>query len=635
VHVKSQLHTVLLGFLATILSIAQGAAAATGGDGAKSPVELGALRGPDGRQVELAPPKDGFSALVFYSSECPISNAYSPTLNGLVAAFPAGRVRWFGICVDPDLSDADVRAHTRDFDLKFPVVRDRHGTFAHKIGATMTPEAFVVDDKGQIRYHGRIDDQFVARRVRNANPNGNDLRDALTSLMKGEEVARPHVPAVGCPIPEPRGAEANITFCKDIAPILQKNCQECHRRGQVGPFPLETYEQARKRANDLAAVAEDRSMPPWKAARNIGVKFKHDRSLSDQDISRIISWAESGAPEGSPEDLPPAPEFSNDWGLDGGPDLVVETGVDFEVPASGSDIYRCFVVPTNLAKDMYVSGIEYRPGNRRVVHHILAYVETKGEARKKDASEPGPGYTCFSGPGIEIQGDLGGWAPGSQPTQLPDGIGRALPRGADIVIQVHYHPSGKPEVDRTRIGLRFSRKPVRQVLHWNAALNREMKLAPGDSRAEVRAEWKAPVDVVAHAVAPHMHLLGKDMTMSLTFPDGRTQDLIRIDDWDFNWQYTYYFEKPIELPAGTVLRVLAHYDNSEGNLRNPNHPPKEVGWGEATTDEMCIGFIALTKKGQDLTRPGEKDDLLDIFKSQRDDYRKKRSESRAKQTAGR
>ena len=289
------------------------------------------------------------------------------------------------------------------------------------------------------------------------------------------------------------------------------------------------------------------------------------------------------------------------------------------------------MVPTSLPKDVYISGIEYQPGNRRVVHHVLAYVDTKGEARKKDAAEPGPGYTCFSGPLVEIHGDLGGWAPGNQPTQLEDGMGRSLPRNADVIIQVHYHPDGKAEVDRTRIGLRFSRKPIRQILHWIAALNTDMKLPFGESNTEIQAAWPVPVDLVAHAVVPHMHLLGKDMLMTVTFPDGRTQDLIKIDNWDFNWQYSYYFEKPLDLPKGSVVKVVAHYDNSADNPRRPKEmKPEEVRWGEATTDEMCIGFIGVTKKGQDLTRPGEKDDLMDIFKAQLDDYRNKRDEANRK-----
>ncbi len=311
----------------------------------------------------------------------------------------------------------------------------------------------------------------------------------------------------------------------------------------------------------------------------------------------------------------------------GKPDLVVNTGADFAVPASGDDIYRCFVVPTNVDKDQYVTAIEYRVGNRRVVHHILAYVDVSGEARKRDAADPGPGYSCFAGPGEPVHGDLGGWAPGIQPSPLPDGIGRSLPRGSDLIIQMHYHPSGKPETDRTRVGIHFARKPIRQTLHWAAALNPEMQLPPGSSNTEIKASWPIPVDLVAHAVTPHMHLLGRDIAMSITFPDGRVQDLIKIDDWDFNWQYSYFFEKPLDVPKGSVLNVVSHYDNSSSNPRNPNKPPKLVKWGEATTDEMCVGFIAVTKKGQDLTRSGEKDDLMEVFHKQREDYMQRREQA--------
>jgi peroxiredoxin len=617
----------LAGLCWVLLAVLPSPVLASGrGDNPTASVELGTLKSPDGMAVDLSPPRDGVSVLIFYSSECPISNAYSPTYNALFDSFKAPNVKFTGVCIDPDLSDADVKTHARDFGFKFPVVRDRHGDFARKIGASITPEAFVFDGKGILRYHGRIDDQFAARRVRNANPTGAGLKDAVSAVLKGQEVKVPHVPAVGCPIPKGKTSSTAPTYSKDVAAILQKNCQECHRKGQVGPFALDTYEQARKRAQDIATVADDRSMPPWKASRNVGLKFQHDRSLSDRDIDTIQAWAEAGAPEGNRADLPPPPKFSEGWTIEGGPDLVLDIGTDFEVPATGDDVYRCFVVPTNLPRDMYVSAIEYQPGNRRVVHHILAYVETKGEARKRDVADPGPGYQCFSGPGVRIDGDLGGWAPGSQPSQLPDGIGRSLPKGADVIIQVHYHPNGKTEVDRTRIALRFSRKPVRQTLHWNLAANPELKLPAGESNVEVQAAWQAPVDVVAYAVAPHMHLLGKDMLMTVTYPDGRTEELIKIDDWDFNWQYSYYLEKPLDLPKGSVVKVVAHFDNSSDNPRNPNKPPKEVTWGEATTDEMCIGFIALTKKGQDLTRPGEKDDLRQIFEKQIDEYRKKRDE---------
>ncbi len=567
--------------------------------------------------------------LVFYSTECPISNSYSPTLSTLMDAFPAKSVKWIGVCVDPDLSDSDAQTHARDFHLKLQIVRDRKGTLARKLGAKVTPEAFVIDTDGKVRYHGRIDDQFVARRQRNAVASHADLKDAITAVLSGKEVTAPVVAAVGCPLPEVPADAAAPTYCKDVAPILQKNCQECHRPGQVAPFALETYEQARKRASDIATVAESRQMPPWKADPHVGVKFKDARTLSEADVNTLVAWAHADAPEGDRALLPPSPKFPEGWQL-GTPDLVIDTGADFTVPTQGEDIYRCFVAPTKLEKDQYVAAVEYRPGNRRVVHHILAYVDVSGKARERDAAEPGPGYTCYGGPGEPIHGGLGGWAPGNLAVFLPDGIGRSLPKNSDIIIQVHYHTQGKAETDRSQIGIYFAKKPVKQVMHWGVVLNPGLELQPGQSNVEVKAAWEVPVDVTAWGITPHMHLLGKDMQVSVKFPDGRVQELIKVPDWDFNWQITYQFQKSLEIPKGSLVYLVSHYDNSASNPRNPHKPPVVVKWGEQTTDEMCIAFLAVTKSGQDLTKPGEKDDFMDIMRKQAEEMRAKYEEQAKK-----
>jgi Copper type II ascorbate-dependent monooxygenase, C-terminal domain len=414
---------------------------------------------------------------------------------------------------------------------------------------------------------------------------------------------------------EPKGEPGarTPTYALEVSRIVQKHCQECHRKGQVGPFPLETYEQARKRAGDIAAVTAERSMPPWKAVTGFGKKFQHDRSLAPADIATLAAWARADAPLGDPADLPPPASFAEGWAL-GAPDLVLEIPEPYSIPATGGDIYRCFVLATSLPTDVYISAIEYRPDNRRVVHHMLGWVDVSGAARKKDAGDPGPGYSCFAGPEVQYHGDFGGWSVGRDPARLPDGVGYSLPRGADVILQIHYHPNGKPETDRSRIGLHLARTPIKQTVHRPFAYNAGLLLLPGKSNIEVKASWTVPVDLVALAVTPHMHKIGRDMAMMVTYPDGRSDDLIKIADWDFGWQNTYFFETPLDLPKGSVLKVVAHYDNSSSNPHNPNKPPKLVMWGPATTDEMCIGFITVIKKGQDLTRPGEKDDLLEIIR---------------------
>lgn len=414
---------------------------------------------------------------------------------------------------------------------------------------------------------------------------------------------------------EPAQGSKPTTFSKDVAPILQNKCARCHRADHVGPFPLQTYEQARKRAADIAAVAGDGVMPPWKPARGIGPALKHDQSLSPEETAILAAWAAAGAPKGDPKDMPPPPRFAEHWSL-GTPDLVLEPAEKFTVPDAGPDIYRCFVVPTNLPRDTYISAIDFRPGNRRVVHHVSAYIDTSGMARERDRAEEGPGYASFSGPGIPRYEELCFWNAGHEPSHLPKGIALSLPRRSDLILQVHYHPSGKREVDRTRIGVYFSREPVRQVLHWNSASNFEFRLQPGKSNTEVVATWFVPTDLEALAVSPHMHLLGRDVRMSVKYPNGRSIDLISIPDWDPAWQNTYYFQKPIALPRGSLVKVVAHFDNT-AHPRNPNSPPRLVTWGFNVSDEMCDGFIAVVKKGQDLVQHPGIDELHELFARQK------------------
>jgi hypothetical protein len=423
----------------------------------------------------------------------------------------------------------------------------------------------------------------------------------------------------------PKGAQAVPTFTRDVAPILQAKCQNCHRRHQVGPFPLETYEQARKRASDIASVTEDRSMPPWKPTRGVGPKLKHDQSLTSAELAVIAAWADGGAPPGDPKDMPPPRKFSEGWKL-GTPDVILEVPESFPVPATGPDLYRCFVLPTNLAEDAYLEAIDYSPGERASVHHVLSYLDTTGRARQLDEAAQGPGYPTTSGVMIEAE-ELSFWAAGSEPHRLPAGVGIHLPAQSDIVLQVHYHPSGKAGNDRTKIGLYFSRKPVRRALHWNNASNYNFRLPAGKDNVEIKASWFVPVDLEALAVSPHMHQLGKDMHISVKYPNGKMKSLIEIADWDPSWQSAYYFQEPIDLPAGSVVNVVAHFDNSP-HARNPNVPPRPVAFGPNADDEMCIGYIAVVKKNQDLTLPGARDDLFPIFWRQRERQLRRQQTSR-------
>ncbi len=367
-------------------------------------------------------------------------------------------------------------------------------------------------------------------------------------------------------------------------------------------------------------------MPPWKPTAGVGPKLKHDQSLTRAEIGVLAAWAAAGAPLGNPNDLPAPTKFADGWKL-GPPDLVLEPSEGFPIPASGPDMYRCFVLPTNLARDSYLEAVDYSAGEREAVHHLIAYIDATGQGRRLDDEAPGSGYTASGGPGFDAR-ELSFWTAGTEPHHLPEGVGIALPNHSDIILQVHYHPYGKAGIDKTRVGLYFARKPVKQSLHWNNATCYDFQLPAGAKSVEVKAKWFVPVDVEVLAVSPHMHLLGRDMHMSVRSRNGRTQSLIEIADWDPSWQNAYYFQKPISLAAGSVVKVVAHFDNS-AHARNPNQPPKLVKVGPNFDDEMCVGYIAVVKKGQDLTVPGARDDLFDIFIRQRDRIIRRRMPKKA------
>jgi hypothetical protein len=394
----------------------------------------------------------------------------------------------------------------------------------------------------------------------------------------------------------------NLTFNKDIAPILWKNCAGCHRPGEVGPFPLLTYKDAAKRADFLAEITQSKRMPPWKAEPGFG-EFHDERRLTPTEIKTIADWAATGAVEGDPKDLGTPPLFPEGWQL-GTPDLVLKAPSPFEIPASGRDVYRCFVIPIPTQADRTVAAVEFRPGNRKVVHHAIFYLDSNGAARKKDEADPGPGYESFGGPGIVPTGGLGGWAPGAMPRNLPDGLGKMLRKGSDLVLQIHYHPDGKPETDQSTVGIYFTKTPAKHIVGGLAVRTRKLDIPAGESRYHVTAESAPlPVDAQAIGIAPHMHYIGKEMRVVAETPEGETIPLIWIKDWDFNWQGQYLYKSPIKLTKGTVIKLDAYYDNSEENPRNPSTPPKHVKWGEQTTDEMCLLAVqVVTDKNADLLK---------------------------------
>ncbi|HTE19217.1 MAG TPA: redoxin domain-containing protein, partial [Armatimonadota bacterium] len=482
--------------------------------------------------------------LVFTGTRCPISNNYVEPLSTLHTRYSARGVQFLAINANPDEDSAAVATHAREYRFTFPVLKDENQALASRVGARVTPEAFVLDENRVVRYRGRIDSQYASRTQKRRHVGSRDLESALDAVLAGKPVATPVTQAFGCAIvlsDKAAAAAQPVTYHKDVAPILQAHCQSCHRPGQVAPFSLLTYTDAKKWAGEIKEFTHKRIMPPWKAEPGHG-EFMDVRRMSDDEVGKLAAWADAGSPEGDPKQAAAPREWPQDWML-GKPDLVLTMPEQFSVEATGEDVFRCFVLPTNLTENKQVVAVEIRPGNPRVLHHVLNFIDTTGKARQLDEKDPGPGYN--SGPGgvgFFPSGALGGWAPGNMPRFLPTGLYRPLPKGSDLVMQVHYHKTGKPEVDRTSIGVYFAKEPVKKQVRTLPLTNLAIDIPPGAARHEVKAGITVPFDAEAIAITPHMHLLGREMKVTATLPDGSVKNMVLIKDWDYRWQDTYIYK---------------------------------------------------------------------------------------------
>ena len=381
------------------------------------------------------------------------------------------------------------------------------------------------------------------------------------------------------------GAEAAApTFSKDIAPILAKNCMSCHRPGEIAPMSFMSYKEVRPWAKSIREKVVNREMPPWHADPAHG-EWTNDRRLSQKDIDAIRAWVDGGAPEGDPKDLPQAPKFATGWQI-GEPDVVFQMPEEFTVPAEGAVPYMYFTVPTNFKEDRYIAAMEARAGDLSVVHHIVIYVrdpkETK-EARPK-RQDIGTGL-------------LGALSPGMTPFIAQSGTAKLIKAGSNLVFQMHYTPSGKATKDRSMVGLKFAKNQIDKVITTTASWDARFTIPPNVENYEVKASWVADEDVTIWSLMPHMHLRGKDYLYRATYPDGRSEILLSVPNYDFGWQVYYYPKNPIRIPKGTKIETIAHYDNSTKNPQNPD-PSKSVRFGEQTWEEMMNGFFDYTVDAQ-------------------------------------
>lgn len=516
----------------------------------------------------------------FLGTECPLAKLYATRLEELARDYAPRGVRIVGVISNRQDSLKKITSFVQRQQISFPMLKDPGNRFADRLGAERTPEVFVFDTEGKLQYWGRIDDAYGIGYARE-KPTRHDLREALDDLLAGREVAVPTTRSVGCLIGRTRPIDPNaeVTYVNSVAGILQNRCLQCHRQGEIGPFGMEDPEEVAGWADMIAEVVQDRRMPPWHASPEHG-EFSNDRSLDEEEIETLVRWAAAGAPLGNLERdrhlLPDPPTFTAGWQLPREPDMVIDVSPQpFQLPATGVVRYQYFKVDPGIEEDVWLEAAELLPGNRAVVHHILAFLRPRG-----------------SQGGIEAARDfLVGYSPGARLEEWPAGMAKRIPGGSELIFQVHYTPIGTQQEDHSRLGLCFADpSTITHEVITTSALQTQFQIPPGADHHVVQAT--SPVhrrEGSLISLSPHMHVRGKAFRYELLRADGEREIILDIPAYDFNWQTNYVLAEPLALRPGDRMICTAAYDNSPANLNNPD-PKATVRWGDQTWEEMMIGY---------------------------------------------
>jgi hypothetical protein len=524
-------------------------------------------------------------------------------------------VAFVGINSNQQDSLSELAAYAKTHGINFPLLKDVGNVVADQFGAVRTPEVFLLDKDRVVRYWGRIDDQYVVGRQRQAATR-EDLVTAINELLAGKPVSQPVTEAPGCRIGRVHKAQADaqITFTKHIAPLLNARCVQCHRAGEIAPFSLTSYHDVAGWAETIAEVVDENRMPPWHANPEIG-HFSNDARLSDAEKQLIHQWVAAGTPEGDAKDLPAPPKFVEGWQLPRVDQVVAMSEKPFHIPAEGTVNYKYYVVDPGFTEDKWIQGAEARAGNRAVVHHIIVFVHPPGGNK---------------GPESIARGFLTATAPGADPLLLPEGRAKLIPAGSKIVFQMHYTTNGSAQDDLSSLGLMFADPATVKKQVSTVSVDTNLILIPPMAPNYKLEAWHTfRRDTQVLTFFPHMHVRGKAFRYIAYYPDGTEEVLLDVPRYDFNWQLTYELAEPKLLPKGTKMRCVAHYDNSPDNLANPN-PKRIVHWGEQTWDEMLMGFMETVELDDNELPAGKKDKPVASDKAGQDDRQAARATSSAK-----
>lgn len=537
------------------------------------------LARPDGSSFELK--KDAgekLTVVCFLGTECPLARLYGPRLNQLSHEFAKQGVRFVGINSNSQDSAGDIADYAKQYGIKFPVLKDPENRVADLFGAQRMAEVYVVDRSLKIQYHGRVDDQYRPGVTRN-QPSRQDLRVALEELLAGKTVSVKETDIPGCVIGRVKtpASHSQVTFCNQVSRVFNQHCVECHRKGEIGPFVLTDYEEAKGWGETILETINSKRMPPWNANPQHG-KFNNARHMPDKDKQVLRDWIAAGMPYGDASQLPQQQVFDSEWKLPRKPDLILPMrDRPFKIAASGTVEYQYFVVDPQLTEDKWVSAAQVIPGNRSIVHHCIIFI------RPPDGSE-------FRGVGW-----LSGYVPGQRSFILPPGRARKIAAGSKLVFQMHYTPNGSEQTDLTKVGINFV--PDKDVTHQVITLlgiDQEFEIPPFQANVPVHATVERfPKRGELLAIVPHMHLRGQSF-QAVSKCSGQTNVLLDVPHYDFNWQHVYELAAPLSLEHIDSLEFTARFDNSKDNPVNPD-PSQTVTWGDQTWEEMAVAFFEISE----------------------------------------
>lgn len=517
---------------------------------------------------------------------CPVSNRYAPSLNALAHEYETAGACFVRVNFAASLSASVARDHVSRYDLRGRYVLDPQGEFGRALRVQTTTDTFVLDSARTLLYRGAIDDQYGVGYVK-PEAKHRYLRDAISSVLSGTDVRVKATAASGCLLDfSPGGAPASreITYHNRISRIVSRSCQQCHRPGGGAPLPFLEYAEVRDRAPTIRYVLEKRLMPPWNIAPGSG-PWANDFGLTDEERQHFIVWIERGCPEGNPQDEPPTRRVVSGWRI-GRPDAVLRIPTPVRIPAQGFVPYKSAYVKTDFPGDRWVQKVEIVSRFPEALHHLLAFTLPPGQATLPGGEQRfGAVFTSelFTGAG-----------PGGSVSEYPEGTARFLPRGAVLWLQLHYVPTGRKIEDRPEIALVFARNPPRRALFSRLVVNLAIEIPAGDPHHEESAEYTFARPAKIYSFFPHMHYRGKAFRYELTLPDGSRKELLNVTRFDFNAQHSYDLLTPLDVPAGSRLRVVGIFDNSAANRANPDLR-KTVRYGDESTDEMLIGNFDYTR----------------------------------------